>query len=230
LGCGKAVSSAITWFFENEPEGIIIEDDILPHPDFFVYCDELLERYRDDERIQLITGRNAFFDGYKSPYSYYMSPYNHIWGWACWRRVWSTYEYDTTKLSKDEFLSKYAKRIPKKGIPYWAGIFDMMFEHRCDTWDYQLIFNQILYERYSIIPFTNLIRNIGFGDNATHTTQINVRNQQHSANSILPLIHPDGLYTDEKADMEYMKNAQLMKRTLLERVVSKLKRIFNHES
>lgn len=79
LGCGKGGSSAITWFLENEEEGIIIEDDFIPHLDFFKYCDEMLERYRNDDRIQLIAGQNTFYKGYDSDYSYYMSSLFHIW-------------------------------------------------------------------------------------------------------------------------------------------------------
>ena len=189
LGCGKGVSSAITWFFENEEEGIIIEDDIIPHPDFFKYCDEMLERYRHDARIQLIAGRNAFYEGYNSEYSYYMSSLFHIWGWASWRRVWETYEFDTKKLSLDEFMMKLRKRgLPHSTLKFWNHIFKMMQAGKCDTWDYQLYINQILNDRYTIIPYVNMTENIGFNSkDATHTAEENTKEMQHRGYSPYPL-------------------------------------------
>src|SRR5262249_47548369 len=92
LGCRRAVSSAITWFFEQEPEGIILEDDCLPSFDFFPYCAELLERYRDDERVMAICG-SAYADVSSDyPHSYYFSYYADMWGWATWRRAWLHYD------------------------------------------------------------------------------------------------------------------------------------------
>lgn len=106
LGCRHAVSSAITWFFVYEEEGIILEDDCIPNQSFFLYCAELLERYRDDERIMCITGDNfqKTMEGY--PFGYYFYIYNHCWGWASWRRAWSHYDADLVT-----FDPKYAKTI-----------------------------------------------------------------------------------------------------------------------
>ncbi|MDE6697282.1 MAG: nucleotide-diphospho-sugar transferase [Muribaculaceae bacterium] len=227
LGCGKAVSDAITWFFSNESEGIILEDDILPHPDFFQYCDELLEKYRDNPNIQLITGRNNFFKGYESEYSYYMSSYFHIWGWATWRRVWNTYELDASSLSKKLFIEKLKERIPEEGVSYWDQVFDMMADHRCDTWDYQLYFNQILNDRYSLVPYINVTRNIGFGEDATHTSGKNANQERHSEKPILPLIHPFGLHTDKKADKIHMNNMNLIKRSVASKIIKKIWQLFS---
>ena len=208
LGCGKGVSSAITWFFENEEEGIIIEDDIIPHPDFFKYCDEMLERYRHDARIQLIAGRNAFYEGYDSEYSYYMSSLFHIWGWASWRRVWETYEFDTEKLSLKEFMMKLKKRgLSHSTLKFWNKIFKMMQAGKCDTWDYQLYFNQILNDRCTIIPFINMTENIGFNSmDATHTAERNTKEMQHRALSPYPLNHLSNFSTNLKADKLFAKN------------------------
>lgn len=92
LGCKMGPYSGISWFFEHEEEGIIIEDDILPLPSFFPYCDELLERYRDDERVGLISGSNIIYKHYRIQDSYFFSQYSLIWGWASWRRAWQTYD------------------------------------------------------------------------------------------------------------------------------------------
>ena len=100
LGCKIAISSAIDWFFSKEPEGIILEDDCLPHPDFFPYCDELLERYRNNERVGMISGDN-FQNGIKrGDGDYYFSQFCHIWGWASWARAWKKYDANLAQWPK----------------------------------------------------------------------------------------------------------------------------------
>lgn len=213
LGCGLGVSTAITWFFEHEEEGIIIEDDIYAHPDFFRYCDEMLEKYRNDERIQLITGWNPFYKNIKHNCSYYMSSNFHIWGWASWRRVWKTYQFDTSLLSKDLFMEQLVKRMPLKCHSYYSSIFDMMSAKKCDTWDYQLYFNQIINNRYTIVPYTNMVENLGMGSiDAAHTTGDDYDISSHKAITPYPLIHPSGLKEDKNADLIFVNNSCLYKR------------------
>lgn len=204
LGCGKGVSSALTWFFENEEQGIIIEDDIVANPDFFTYCDEMLEKYKDDKRIQLIAGHNCFYNGYKGEYTYYMSNIMHIWGWASWRRVWQTYEFDAAKIDTSTFIKKLDEKIVN---PRWRkdtlNAFKMMKNHGCDTWDFQLLFNQILNGRYSIMPYKNLTSNIGFNNaDAAHTNGSNNKEDGRIAESPYPLAHPQDFFVDSAADIE----------------------------
>ena len=208
LGCGKGVSSAITWFFEHEEQGIIIEDDILAHPDFFDYCDEMLERYKDDERIQMISGCNYFYDGYLSEYSYYMSVFACIWGWATWRRVWQTYHFNVNDYPVEEMKRKIRVRMPQSADVYFLKVYEQMRQQAIDTWDYQFVLNQQYYNRYSISPFTNMIENIGMGDvNASHTTEENATISNHKSKSSYPLRHPELLTTDKEADRVAMINS-----------------------
>lgn len=206
LGCGKAVSQAITWFFEYEEEGIILEDDILPHPDFFPYCEELLERYRDNVQVQLITGRNGLDSSSSNElYSYYFSALFHMWGWATWRRVWDTYSFDLKYISfskLDRSMKYYSLESAIKR--YWLNIFVIMkyLPGEIDTWDFQLLFNQWFYKRYSIIPLINLIQNIGFDENATHTKNVDVQWKKLKGHSILPLKHPSFLMRLSSTDRE----------------------------
>jgi GR25 family glycosyltransferase involved in LPS biosynthesis len=219
LGCGRAVSKAITWFFENEEEGIILEDDIIPHLDFFPYCEELLAKYRDDERIQLITGRNFFYEPINSNESYYFSGLFHIWGWASWKRVWKDYHFDLSYFSEIDFDKKISfYQFPKSVNCYWKNIFVMMKYNPIDTWDYQLLFNQWYYQRYCIIPLINLTENIGFGINATHTIT-DEKSEKFKGAAILPLCHPDKVKENRPLDKIYARSAdwslnfiQLMKR------------------
>lgn len=137
LGCKKAVSSGIDWFFENEQQGIILEDDCLPHPDFFTFCETLLNRYANDDRVWVITGDN-FQDGqWRGEGSYYFSCYNSVWGWASWRRAWVKRDMDIKFWPAWKMSSEWKAWLPNKvERKYWLRIFDRMYRNEVDTWDY----------------------------------------------------------------------------------------------
>lgn len=224
LGCGKGVSSAITWFFEHEEQGIIIEDDILPHIDFFKYCDEMLERYKNDESVQLIAGRNSFYEDFKYEYSYYKSSLFHIWGWASWRRVWNTYQYNTSEIPSDVFKMKlYSRSLLKKTNQYWMRLFERMQRQPIDTWDFQLYFNEIINDRYSIIPFVNMIENIGFDKDATHTKKGKIKESSQKSYSPYPLKHPECLSKNQYADVIFALNFGFVRKSFCSRIVSKFR-------
>lgn len=208
MGCGQCMSSAISWFFEHEEQGIIIEDDILPHIDFFRYCDEMLERYKDDSRVQMVAGCNYFYDGYQSATPYYLSVFACIWGWATWRRVWLTYQFDVNELPAEDVRRKIMLRLPHGANNYFLNVFEQMHRHLIDTWDYQFVLNQIYYNRYSISPFTNMIENIGMGDvNATHTTEENLLVANHKSQSPYPFTHPEMVAPSMEVDRVAMINS-----------------------
>lgn len=193
LGCGKGVSSAITWFFEHEEEGIIIEDDILPHMDFFRYCDEMLERYRNTPQVKCICGSNAFYEDVKYDYSYYFSHYMFVWGWATWRRTWNEYDFTLKSMTRESFINKIKLFPIKKGSKALAiALFDKMTsDDPIDTWDYQLVFSIWNHGGLNIVPISNLCKNIGFAtEEAAHTTEHNEHIENHETKSCYPLIHP----------------------------------------
>lgn len=229
LGCGKGVSSAITWFFEHEEQGIIIEDDILPHLDFFKYCDEMLDRYKDDERIQEIGGHNTFYNGYSSDAPYYLSNFQIIWGWASWKRVWDTYIYDIDKISRDQLKEKLLSRVPSKTCEYFMRIFDKMYFDGIDTWDYQLYFNQMLYNRYAIVPYVNMTRNIGFDSmDAAHTSGPNSRELNHIERSPYPLEHPETIFKDNYADQIRIANSHFYRSSPIRRLCRRILRLIKN--
>jgi hypothetical protein len=171
LGCGKAPAEAITWFFENEEMGIILEDDCLPSITFFPYCKELLEEYKDDEQIYHIAGNNPLTE-IKTPYSYYFARIQHCWGWATWRRAWNQFNYSIVDL--DNFIIKkkidniFTRSADKN---YWLDIFKEMEKYeKDDIWDYQWTYTIFNNNGICINPSKNLITNIGFGIDATHTS------------------------------------------------------------
>lgn len=174
LGCKIAVSSAITWFFDHVEAGIILEDDCLPDPSFFDYCEQLLSRYRDNPRIMHISGDN--FQKPRSEYSadIYFSIYNHIWGWATWKRAWALYDVnmsDFTLHKTSEMLRSMSDNIAFR--EYWLHIFKNTHEGNVNTWDYQWTYAMWKNKALAILPRVNLISNIGFGSEGTHTTTIN---------------------------------------------------------
>ncbi len=172
LGCKIAVSSAISWFFDNVDEGIILEDDCIPTKEFFIYCDELLKYYRNDERIGIICG-TSLVDLKKEKiinenYDYIFSNYPSIWGWATWKRVWVDYDVNIKNLpvQKYNLLSKFNRsKLSYKNIKILEDVRQM----RIDTWDYQLSFMLWTSNRLAVVPRMNLVENLGFSVDATHT-------------------------------------------------------------
>lgn len=225
LGCGKAVSGAINWFFKNVDKGIILEDDCLPHLDFFSYCEELLNKYEDNNQIKLITGDN-FQNGIKrGEASYYFSAYTHIWGWASWKRTWDEYDFTLDSISKKEFkksLKDYSFSWSQRMV--WLDKFVLMRKNKIDTWDYQLSFCIWKNKGINIIPNVNLISNIGFGENSTHTKDIKNPLANIPTNNILPLSYPKKILMDKDAD-NYTNN-KFYRKNLIQLVYRCLKRSF----
>jgi len=227
LGCKRRVSSGIDWVFEQVEEAIILEDDCLPDPSFFPFCQELLERYRQDQRIGMITGDNFQFGQRRNDDSYYFSKYVHIWGWASWRDRWQgSYDVAMTKwpqIRDEKFLEDLVGN--KKEAILWANIFDRVYRGEIDTWDYQWVFANWVEGRRTVIPNVNLISNIGFDQNATHTTGVSELANIPSSPMMFPLQHPVGVFNNLQADAysaEKCFQVPLTKR-ILNKVLSKLK-------
>lgn len=170
LGCRSAVSSAIDWFFDQESEGIILEDDCLPAASFFKFADTMLEKYRYDTRIRHICGVNLQFGQKWGESSYYFSNLTHVWGWASWRRVWQDYDVNMSRYHEDEVRPQLSNVFTDPFIlDSWADIFKKVRSGEIDTWDYQLTFTNFFHNGLAVTPNQNLISNIGFGAASTHT-------------------------------------------------------------
>jgi hypothetical protein len=177
LGCRDAVRTALEWFFSHVEEGIILEDDCYPSISFFRYCELLLEKYRYDERILSINGCNYgyTYDGA----SYFFSRFFNAWGWATWRRVANSiaYEIPDWEAMEDEGKKYFIQsRLKLKYIDldapwfeYWVSIFDAISSKKLDTWDYFWLYHQTKNGLLSVLPSHNIIKNLGFGEFATHT-------------------------------------------------------------
>lgn len=202
LGCKKRVSSGLDWVFEQVEEAIILEDDCLPDPTFFRFCDENLHHYRTDTRIMSITGNNIIQDQYTDSSSYYFSRYNQIWGWATWRRAWCHYDINMKAwptINQKGFLNNWFSS--NKAARFWAKRFEVAYKNQIDTWDYAWTFTCWVQNGLSIIPNTNLVSNIGFGPGATHTNEIDSPLANRPVNSMkFPLCHPNIIIRNYKAD------------------------------
>lgn len=167
LGVRVAVSSAITWFFEQEEQGIIIEDDCLADPSFFAYCETLLDRYRDDERIMHIGGTCCLPD-VDLEASYFFSRFPHIWGWATWRDAWAHYSSTSSDFELEFEAIRPSFSSPREEA-YWFDTYSRYFNGEFNTWDYGWTFSVWRQQGLAVHPAVNLVRNIGFGADASHT-------------------------------------------------------------
>jgi len=190
LGCGPAVKSAIDWFFENEEMGIILEDDVLPKPSFFPFCEELLHRYKTDTRIGMISGNNHA--GY-IPYndSYFFSKYKMIWGWATWKRSWDVMDFEMSWL-QSPCANMIIKNMGhgKASEKHWLRIIDLLQKMRVNSWAYRWFFSLAAQNLLCIFPRYNLAANIGYGAESTHTPGKAPRAYVDAQDIEFPLHHP----------------------------------------
>lgn len=191
LGCRLAVQGAIDWFFENVEQGIILEDDCVPVPSFFRYCDELLNRYADDRTVAQICG-STFVPGAAGASSYYFTHYADIWGWATWRRSWALSDVDMKDWPewRDNGGMKRLHGSSEALITVWQKIFDDTYAGAIDTWDYQWMFVCWKHHLKSIKPARMQIQNIGFDHNATHTGTVVPDYVTPALELEFPLRHP----------------------------------------
>lgn len=202
LGCRRAVSGAISWFFDNVEEGIVLEDDCLPDPSFFSYCSELLERYRNDERVMMISGDNFQRGQKRGVASYYFSKIPHIWGWASWKRAWQHYTVDMGDYEEFKSQGQIADVFNTVGEQqFWLTNFSMVAEQNMDTWDFQWVYAIMRNSGLCIAPNVNLVSNIGFGDSATRTTNGKDPNANLPTQSIGEIVHPKHVLVNRAADL-----------------------------
>lgn len=226
IGCFKGISLSIDWFFSKVDKGIILEDDCVPTKDFFFFCKEMLQKYKNDERVMHIAGYNFQRGWRRENYSYYFSKYPYIWGWATWKRAWKKYD-PQVKLSQLILNKKYLKDIFPNYFErrYVEGILRSFLSKKADTWDVQWVFTLLANNGLSIVPNKNLVENIGFEGHHTHTKPIDSYLSMKTDNLRSPLIHPPFVIQDRKSDKRYafwMFRKSLEKNILLKSGLYKL--------
>ena len=225
LGCKYAVSGAITWFFENEEQGIILEDDCLPSQSFFWYCEELLERYKDDESVYLVSGDSRGTESFGMKEDYGFCKYPMIWGWASWARAWKNYDPELHDWPKQRESLPFLISSHKPTISFWEDIFERMYNKEIDTWDYQFSYLLLKNEGRCIVPKVNLITNVGFGADATHTFSAESAAANRKRYEInIPLLHMPDLVSEKKIN-DFYDRSEFSSKPLIFRVINKLARL-----
>jgi hypothetical protein len=224
MGCKRRVSSGLDWVFNTVEEAIILEDDCLPHPTFFRFCEELLEKYRDDKRIMTIGGTNLFIEWKSNIQSYYFSNYFHCWGWATWKRVWNYYDVDM-KLWSDPKVKERVRAVIADNRQYFnrKKHLDNTYSGKVDSWDHQFFFMCLAHSGLSIRPSVNLISNLGFTKEATHTTVSDPRSNLPLCSMTFPLKEPLDIVVDREHD--YRQYKKVWQQSLSKRIFNKAKRL-----
>jgi len=201
LGCRARVSLGLDHAFSIYESAIVLEDDCVPDPSFFPFCQQLLERYEHDPRVGFISGDNFQFDTFPVPESYYFSIMPHVWGWASWRRVWKNYRVDACDwraLSSTDWLESHLsdRRLAKQ----YRDALGRIVDGTLDTWDVQLGLTLWRANQLCVIPKANLVTNIGFGPDATHTRRPGIASDIATTSMNWPLVHPSKVEQNKEAD------------------------------
>ena len=200
LGLKRRVSSGLDWVFGQVERAIVLEDDCLPHPDFFTFCDTLLERYATDERVWVVTGNNFQNGRRRGEATYYFSKYNHCWGWASWRRAWRHYQGDLPFWPDWKVSTDWRKRTPDPvERRYWAEIYDRVHAGKVDSWAYPWTGCAWYHGGLTATPNVNLVTNIGIGPDATHTASATSQ-AGPPTHPLGTMTHPARLAVDHRAD------------------------------
>jgi len=231
LGLKRRVSSGLDWVFEQVDRAIVLEDDCLPHADFFNYCEAMLDRYENDVRVWVITGNNFQGGHRRGDAAYYFSKYSHCWGWATWRRAWQHYKGDLPFWPKWGSTKDWRKKVPDPvERKYWANIFDKVRRNEFDSWAYPWIGCVWYHGGLTATPNVNLVTNIGFGPDGTHTLAIEDE-EGISTQPLGLLTHPDRIEQNKRADKYvfdhvfggYSQKLLPKTLTLVKRVIRKLR-------
>ncbi len=231
-GCGHGPAEAIDWFFNQVEEGIVLEDDVWPSESFFPFCAELLERYRKDNRVRCITGTNFLAPSYPGEFSYLFSEFAGCWGWASWRRAWKGFDYSIASWKSAEMQTFFKDKFTERQCTFFKQIFNSVCNKECDIWDYQWWYHRLVNSGIDIIATRNLVKNIGFEPDATHTVIVrdDIRNMAPTETEF-PLRHPEDIMIDHSYDKELSRKFYSVevhkKRRLFARVVNRIKSISN---
>jgi hypothetical protein len=232
LGCKLRPKTGIDWVFNQVEEAIILEDDCLPDPTFFRFCQELLTKYRQDQRVSMISGLNLQPSSYNLEDSYCFSRYLGTWGWATWRDRWLE-SYDIDMLSwpairDGGWLDSYLENSAE--AKYWTRVFELVYTGEISTaWDYQWLFACWIHNRLGIIPKVNLISNIGFGVDATHTLQeCSSLANMPTDDMVFPLTHPNYMTRNHILDgmlFRQVYNVKLTWQQLMNQKITRLLKV-----
>lgn len=206
LGCPLAIPDAIDWFFRYIKSGVILEDDCLPDISFFNFCEELLVRYESEDSVMMISGNNFMPEKSFSNDSYFFSKYGFIWGWATWKRAWS--KFDASMSTYPHYINsrKFKKRYPGfLDSYYWKTGFNNKYRNYSNAWAMKWNYAMAYNDGLSVIPSKNLVKNIGFGPDATMTKSINSKMILEVSSMEFPLVNPEKIQQNVNYDKQVFR-------------------------
>ena len=200
LGCREGPASGINWAFSLVEEAIFLEDDCLPDLTFFSFCDEMLERFRDDERVTHVNGTNFIAPYCRPASSYFFSKYVWVWGWATWRRAWQNYDYTMATWDERGAVLRQSFDTGREQA-FWMSTFEEARRdwHAAQAWDFPWIYTCWTCGGLSVMPSVNLVENLGFGPDATHTSEKSLH-LSVAAGNLRVVTHPDRLQRSRLRD------------------------------
>lgn len=220
-GCKYGPFTAINWFFENEEKGIILEDDCLPNHSFFLFMKEILEKYKDDDRIGMVAGHNPI--SIDIPYSYIYSRFKGCWGWGTWKRSWINIDIELNRVN-------YSKEIVPLMVynnykrKHWLHALKLINENKVSAWDWPWYFSLASQNQLCVFPCKNLVANIGFGEEGTHCMGDAPQNVLQSFEIEFPLKEPINYAPFLKFELTFentLTMGQYKFRKALKRIISK---------
>lgn len=202
MGVDPRIVSGITWVFEHVEDAIILEDDCVPHPSFFRFAHEMLERYRDEPRVMTVSGNN-FADGYRRGNdSYHFSRFPLTTGFATWRRAWGHYTDDVSQLANVGDISELRALFASHDqADYWHRLYELHASGQRAAWDQRWCLCSMANDGLTVVPNWNLIENIGFTPDATHIKAPTLFSVVKAVEIPVPLVHPSAIEPDRAADM-----------------------------
>lgn len=220
MGCKKRMASGITWLLENEEMAIILEDDVKPSIDFFLFEKEMLEKYKDNQRIMLVSGYK-YLNQFPINDSYTFSNHSMIWGWGTWRRAWENYDIDIKSWGQRKKDGSLREKFNYWGYKIISRHFDSVYNHIRDTWDYQWSYTVYDKNGLSIVPKVNMVENLGFNrEDAAHTTGETSLDFTISKMDF-PLTHPQIIEANKDYDKAYLK-AEWGTKAMINKVFNKI--------
>lgn len=214
LGCKRRIASGLDWLFEQCEQAIILEDDCVPHEDFFPFTETLLDRYKDEAQVLMVSGQSFSTPLPGREDSYFFSRNTLIWGWGTWKRAWKHYDVEMAawpKLRESEWLSQIVPE-PRRAAT-WHQTFDRVYSGGLDTWDHQWRFAFWLHGGLAAVPYANLVSNIGFGEGATHVKRLNGLANMEVEDIEFPLRHPDRLEWNAEEDERVQQRIKVLTRS-----------------
>ena len=203
MGCGKRISSGISWAFESEESAIILEDDCVPDITFFRYCQEMLEYYKDNDEIMMISGNNPMgcIDNENTTYSFSKVPF--IWGWATWKRAWELFDIDLKTFPDAKKNPVWRQVFPLKAYWVYMSEFEALYNHTFNIWGYQWMYAVIYNNKLTIVPTKSHVFNIGFQEEATNTKKMPTWMNQNIEPVKFPIEHPEKISWNREFDRKY---------------------------